>query len=118
MPFELKTLLPKMMGWRPTGDIGPYTMYTMRNGTVVFYEKAPPKEPASYRQLILRNRWRTAAASWGNMGSDQKALWHLAAKQARLYFHGYALWVFWSTTQDRPTLKTIERQSGVQLLPD
>lgn len=117
MPWPLANLIPGLLGWRPTGDLGPWTMYTMRNGNIVWYDKAPPKEPASYRQRILRNRWRLAAAAWGNMKPETQDVWKLAAKRARLYMSGYCLWVYWSTTQDRHALRTIERQTNLTLIP-
>ncbi len=109
-------LIPGYLGFRPTGDIGPYTIYTMRNGNIVWYNRAPPKEPASYRQKILRNRWRMAAAAWQRLPDVDRKNWQQAAKKARLDITGYNLWIFYSTTQERAAIRTIERISKIQLL--
>lgn len=108
-------LIPHWIGWNPTGDLGPYTMYTSRKRIVVFFDKAPPKTPASYRQKVMRNRWRNAAATWQKKTKAERLPWQKAAKLARLQLTGYNLFLFWSVTHDRAAIATIERQTKVSL---
>lgn len=108
--------LLRVMGWGHTGDLGPITFYTTRERVVVIYDKAPPLKPATSRQIVRRNRWRNAAQNWQLLTPEQRARWHAAARRAKLRIHGYNLFVFWFTRQEPSYVRTIERQSGIQLL--
>lgn len=108
----------KLLGFNATGDLGPFTAYTStRHGTVWFY-KSPPLKPPSRFQIRQRDRFRLAAEGWRSLTDEERSRWDLACRLAGLYLSGYNLWIFWQLVQSRPHMRTIERQSGVTLLPD
>jgi len=39
-----------LLGFNPTGDLGPFTIYTAHDRRPVVFPKAPPKEPPSWKQ--------------------------------------------------------------------
>lgn len=115
MAFTLRRGLA-LAGFNVQGDIGPYTCYTARDGRWVVFDKAPPQAPASYVQLHQRNRWRLAAKAWNQLTENNKANWELATQKLRLQLTGYNLWIYFQTTGDAATIRTVARQSGVDLL--
>lgn len=102
-------------GWNPTGDFGPWTIYTAKNKKPVMFIKAPPTKPPTYRQQYHRAQWTAFARSWKHMAKQERKLWELATKRASLYLTGYNLFVWWRTTHDTATLESIIRQSGVEI---
>jgi len=105
----------KFLGRNPTGDLGPLTAYTSRRHGAVWFTKSPPLKPASEWQRQQRNRFRLAAKAWKELPKDERDLWTLAARRARLYITGYNLWMWWLLCRQRPALATIERQSQITL---
>jgi len=106
----------KLLGFNPTGDLGPLTAYTSRRHGTVWFAKSPPlKEPSPW-QLRQRDRFRLAAQAWRMLDETQRQTWHLATRRARLFVHGYTLWIWWQLLRDRAGLSTIERQSGLRLV--
>lgn len=103
-------------GWNPTGDFGPWTAYTAKNGKPVMFIKAPPKTPASIRQSFQRAQFTYIARAWAELSKLTKQKWQRAAKGARLRCTGYNLFVWYNSHFDRKVLQTIERQSKVKLL--
>lgn len=80
------------------------------------FSKAPPLDPPTTRQLIMRARWRTAAAAWSAQTPEEREQWNTAATRGRLDLPGYALWVYaWTGSNTGPTIATIERQSETTL---
>jgi len=106
----------KLLGFNPTGDLGPLTAYTSRRHGSVWFTKSPPLKPASPWQLRQRDRFRLAAQAWRMLNETQRQAWHLASKRARLFVHGYTLYVWWQLGRNRAALSTIERVSGVTLI--
>lgn len=115
--MDVRSNIFRLMGFNPTGDLGPYTFYTTKRRVVIVYDKAPPLKPATSRQLVRRNRWRAAAARWQLMTTEEREKWKAAAEAARLYIHGYNLFLFWFTTERSRYVRTIERRTGITLLP-
>lgn len=113
---QFRTDLLWCLGWSTQGDLGPLTMYTSRRGNLVFFDKAPPLNPPSQLQIYFRDRWRIAAAAWRDLTDEQRATWLLAARRANLMIGGYNLWIYWRTTEDSPSIETIERQTGLVLM--
>lgn len=112
-------LTPKqmtIMGLCPTGDLGPYTIYTSRRAGTVWFTKAPPLSPPSVFQIRQRNAFRLAAEAWRALLPTRRAAWCQAARRARLYLSGYTLFIWWQTKRDRQALATIERLSRTPLL--
>jgi len=107
----------KLIGFSPTGDLGPLTAYTSTRAGTVWFTKSPPTKPASDWQRRQRDRFTLAARAWRALTDANRRRWNRAAQLARLYIHGYNLWIWWQLKRHRPTLRTIERQSGVTLIP-
>lgn len=107
----------RLIGMNPTGDLGYLTCYTSRRAGTVWFPKAPPLTPPTAWQRRNRNRFRLAAQAWRNLDEEIRQNWALAARRARLYVTGYNLWVWWQLRRQLPQLRTIERQSGINLLP-
>jgi len=104
-----------VMGFNPTGDLGPFTVYTAKNRKPVFYIKAPPTRPATARQRFNRLRIEDTARWWRQQTPEVRTLWELASKRANLRMCGYALFQWWNWHHDEKKLQTIMRQSGIQL---
>lgn len=115
----MKTLgeLIPYLGFRPTGDLGPLTIYTARNGKTVYFLKAPPLVPATLFQKRQRQRFKNCARLWWMLTQGERDAWLTAAKTANLYCTGYNLFLYWQTKHDIGTIRTIERITGQTLLP-
>lgn len=104
-----------LLGINIQGDIGPWTCYrNFRRGTVVFL-KAPPKEPASEFQSMLRRKWCRIARLWQGIGSFERSQWNLVATRNNLRIHGFNLFMFHHCRKDYPTLKTLTRRAKITL---
>jgi len=57
-----------------------------------------------------------AGTTWQMLTAQQRADWETATRVLSMKITGYNLWVYWSTTLDRGTLHTIERQAGLDLI--
>jgi hypothetical protein len=111
----LKPSLLKFLGFNSQGDIGPFTMYTAKDKGLVWFVKSPPLKPASYLQVVQRDKWRLAARLWRSYTAAQRGSWMLAATRANLWIHGYNLFIYVATKPDRSILNVIERDSGITL---
>lgn len=116
MPTLPPPQLYHLMGFNPTGDLGPFTFYTKKNGTIVFFLKAPPKTPPTFHQTRQHNLWKAAAIQWQHIAPEIRANWTLTQQRAHLGITGYNLFIYWSTTGDLAAIKTIQHQTGLQLL--
>ncbi len=114
--MHIKPKMMALMGMNPTGDLGPFTIYTSRRAGTVWFVKAPPLSPPSVLQIRQRNAFRLAAEAWRALLPTRRAAWSQAARRAHLIVHGYTLWVWWQTKRDRQALATIERLSRTPLL--
>jgi len=104
-----------LLGFEVTGDLGPWTLYTSHRHALVFYARVPALNPPSVQQVVLRAEWTAAAAAWRALSSSQRAAYERASRVLSLRITGYNLWVYWKTTGDRDTIRTIERQAGLTL---
>lgn len=104
-----------VLGLVVSGDLADMTIYTMKNGTKVFFEKAPPKEPPSPDQLTIRNRWRQAATGWKQLGEEGQRLWRLATTRAHARFTAYNIWVSLFVRPDPSAFQTLQNISGITL---
>lgn len=98
-----------------TGDIGPLTFYTSQRAKLVAFPRAPPLNPPSPTQEIIREYFREQATAWRNLTNDQRAQWLEAAKRCNLHITGYNLWCWFYRSRNEQQLQTIERQSGITL---
>jgi len=107
-----------LLGFRQTGDLGPFTIYTSRRRKPVWFLKSPPMKPPSPMQRHQRSRFTMAARAWQQLSPGIRKRWSLAAARARLYLSGYNLWLHYQLAPDRRALRTIELQSRIQLIDD
>jgi len=117
MLIDAESKVLKLCGFSPTGDFGPLTGYTSKRGKAVWYMKAPPKTPATGWQRQQRSRFRFAALAWRSLTSSQRAAWLAAARKARLNITGYNLFVWYQLVREIAVIRTVERQSAIDLLP-
>lgn len=115
MAFQPQPKLFNVMGFNATGDLGGFTLYTNKKGKLVWFIKAPPTTPPTYYQDIKRNYFRRAAAAWARMPDELKKRWEQVTKRLSLRLTGYDLWVFWYTCSDDLALRTLQRQSEINL---
>lgn len=107
-----------LMGFAAQGDFGPYTMYTSAlRGSIVIFLKAWLKDPTSPKQKAHRDRVREAAHRWKQLTKHERETWELATKRLRLGLNGYNLFVSYWMVPNYLVIQTIERQSGLTLLP-
>lgn len=109
--------LLRFLGLNTQGDLGPWTFYTSKRRGLVFFQKAPPLEPPSPKQIHQRNKFRLAGMVWRSLRPEQREAWGTAAKRARLQITGYNLFVYYLTRNDAPVVRTVERLAGVDLIP-
>ena len=105
----------RFLGWNTQGDLGPYTMYSPTTGGLVFYTKAPPKEPASHRQIRQRNRFRLVGWLWKQLSIAERIDWERAAQLAHLRITGYDLFTYLITKHDERCIESVERVAGFKL---
>jgi len=106
-----------ILGTNVQGDLGPLTMYTGTPGRVIYFLRAPPKEPPSPRQLHVLAKWVAAANLWWSLEDQQRETWLLIARRAGLRITGYNLFVWWAVVQDNGPIQTLELQTGLSVLP-
>lgn len=110
------------------GDLGLFTTYTStklsgrtngaKNRRIIFFPKIWLSDPTSPRQQQNRNRWRAAATMWRALTPAERANWEASCRRLSMPLTGYNLFVYWRTNPDSAaTLDTIQRQSGITLLP-
>lgn len=105
-----------LLGFNPSGDLGPYTIYTNKRGLPVWFLKAPPRQPPSLLQRLNRSRFQAAAWLWVNTPFAERLAWNNAARLAGLTITGYNLFTYYVHTADVDAIKTVERNSGIPLL--
>lgn len=106
-----------MLGTHVTGDFGPWTFYTSRRSGVVFFPRAPALQPPTPLQTHWRNQFRLAGYVWRRLSPESRANWLAAAHKAHLSIGGYNLFTYFILTNDTATIETVERHSGLDLIP-
>lgn len=98
------------------GDVAGLTTYTTRRGRIVYFLQAPPNQPMSADQWYFRSQFRAAIALWNAMPKPQQQAWYRACKKAHLRIGPTALIVAAMMPGRTSDIRTIEKQSGEQLL--
>jgi len=104
-----------LLGFRPTGDIGDFTLYTNRKKSIVCFPKTHPGKPFTSRQLANMRQFAAIASVWRSISSASRADWSRACQLAGLTITPYNLFVYANMQPDTSTLETVQRQSGVYL---
>lgn len=106
-----------MLGFRPTGDLGPYTFYTSKRNKIVIFPKAPPLNPPTYHQIVQRNRFRLAAKAWQTLPDNEQQNWEAVSKTAKLTINGYNLFVWYFLKDGEQTIQAFSDRYNIPLLP-
>lgn len=104
-----------VLGARVAGDLGGVTCYTDRFGRKTVYPIAPPKEPASDCQTTLRNRFKTAQATWAALSPAEKKALEEATHKASLCLTGQNLFLSAALRGMNDQMQAIGRQHGLTL---
>ena len=105
----------QFLGMTVSGDVGDITIYTDRFQKKVAFPKSPPKEPPSPQQVIARENFRLAQASWMTLDDQEKANLESATKKVSAPLTGQNLFMSAVLLKSNADLETFERQSGVTL---
>lgn len=114
----MKTVEPalfRFLGWNTQGDLGPYTFYTNKRGALVWFLKAPPTKPPTWKQRLQRARFAFAATLWRSMTPQQRAAWTKAAQRAHLKITPLNFFVYVHLRRDFAAARTVAHQAGVHL---
>lgn len=109
--------LALVAGIELTGDFGGITTFTARKGKKAMFPKAWLKDPESPAQALHRAKFAAAASEWSDLTDEEKANWQQACRQLNLRTYGTSLFVSYKMTGDKSPIETIERQTGLTLLP-
>ncbi len=105
------------LGFRPTGDLANLTAYTSARGRVVWFVKAPPLKPPSLRQIHHRLLFGNVGRGWRELQKETRDAWNEASRRTHIHLSGYLLYLVWNLVRDLGPIRTIERQSGISLIP-
>jgi len=94
------------------GDLGPITFYTDQRGQTVWYLRAPPLNPPTPIQLVIRARFESAAANWRALSSAERDAWLVLADACNLGITGYNLWTYFSIAPNFEGLTPLEQRAG------
>jgi len=98
------------LGFKVQGDIGPITCYTSKKGKIVWYLKAPPKEPPSEHQTMNRIAWAESAIMWRMLDPEERTVWKEIARRANLRITGFNLFTYYQMTKDiRPIITACDK---------
>lgn len=106
----------RLLGLRTQGDIGPYTSYRSDRGKLVFFLKAPPKKPPTYRQETNRGDMVLAAVDWSRLAEVERQAWRDLSKKSRVTCTGFNLWFYAWKSRDHAPIKTLSQQTGIALV--
>lgn len=108
-------LLTRYLGFVVWGDLGPYTMYTNKQGHLVLYLKAPPKVPLTQFQLDQLQAFSAAAVAWHAIPEYKRWNWETLSRRLSLKMTGYNAFTHFFLKPSTPNLETVARQAGFQL---
>lgn len=117
MPKQPWENLLHLLGFVTWGDLAGLTLHTCKKGRVIVFRKTYPDKPPTEAQLKCRARFAEVSAQWHDLPPAARARWELATRRLSLCLTGYNLWMYMGVRKDMATIRTIERQSGLKLLP-
>lgn len=110
-----ETVPISMLGLQVSGDLGGLTIYTDRFGKKIFFPKSPPKEPASYMQMIQRFTFADAQELWSELSDDEKLNLEDATKRTSAPLTGQNLFISAYMRDDDSDFVTFARQANIEL---
>jgi len=105
--------LVRLLSFRATGDLGPYTFFTRQGERTVFFLRAPPRKPRTWLQNQNLARWTAIATLWQALTETNRANWTRLAALTHLRITPYNLFVHWQTRPADLTVDTLLRQAGM-----
>ena len=63
----------------------------------------------------MRNRFRVVSTLWRELGPDEQQKWNDVADRANLRISGHNLFFYYTLTEDRGALLTLQRNTGIDL---
>ncbi|HDZ22775.1 hypothetical protein LCGC14_1469940 [marine sediment metagenome] len=99
------------------GDLDGITCYRSSRGALIWFPRAPPEKPPSELQIWQRERWRAILDDWNALPASTRSDWMLITERASLYIHGLNLYLWWRCSQDDTVIETLQRQTGITVLP-
>ena len=106
IPFEF-------LGLTVSGDLADVTIYTDRFGHKVAFPRSPPKEPPTARQLVQRNRFRSAVAAYMALTDAEKAAYESITLKSGCCLTGQNLFIKVALKWEFNALNTLRRQTGI-----
>lgn len=103
------------LGLNVQGDIGPITLYTSARGKLVGFLRAPPLNPPTAKQQVIRERFQIAATKWREATATTRLQWRQLARKANLGITGYNLWTWFCYTANEASLRSLELTTGQQV---
>lgn len=104
-----------VLGIRVSGDLGPLTCYTSRQGKLVSYPRSPPTCPPSPAQITQRARFTNAQGWWGRLDQATKAAWETLTRANDLCLTGQNLAIALAFNPDAAALATANKRAGTSL---
>jgi len=104
-----------LLGLTVSGDIGGTSIYTNKNGKIVWYPKAPPDKPPTRKQIHQRQRFSNAVNQWKMLTPAEKQALEDATKKVSAMATGQNVYVSDALRPNHQTIPTLARQSGLEL---
>lgn len=111
-----KRRLFSLLGLISWGDLGPFTLYKSKRGKIVVFAKTYPGKPPSAKQTVQRDKFKAAVVKWHSLNRDKRERWELATHRISLPLTGLNLFVHHRLEPDESYVRTIERQTGLELI--
>jgi len=116
--MKIEHSIIRWLGWIPTGDLGPFTIYHSRRRRTVMFPRSPPRKPPSWWQCLQRNKFAAACGGWAEISTELKSRWGLAAHAARLRITGPNAFLRYTLLADEQLRSRLEQIIGKPLLTD
>lgn len=111
MKIDVGPLL-RLITFRATGDMGPYTFYTRQGKKTIFYLKAPPHKPLTFWQIHQRDRWVMIAEEWRALPQVARQAWSDLCRICHIRITPYNLFVHARSRPGDLTVETLLANSG------
>jgi hypothetical protein len=98
------------------GDFADITCYRSKNGTLIWFPKAPPRKPPSELQIDQRDKWSDIIENWVELPQATRDKWELVCQRESLWISGINLYIWWRCSLDDSIIHTLERHTGITLI--
>src|SRR5216684_5549072 len=73
--LSLNDPLLTVIGVYVAGDLGDLTVYTNKNGRIIWFPRSPPTKPPTEKQIAQRNRFKRARQNYDELSESDKESW-------------------------------------------